>query len=312
MRYSQADRAIMDLAERQHGVVSRAQLLAAGVPAGVLGRRVRTPMMRLLHRGVYMVGPTLVPCGRAMAAVLACGTHAWVSHDSAGALWRAQTIDVGAPLRRAIVLSRDGSGTVDVTITCGDHRRTGIRIHRAASLPANEVTTLERIPITTPARTLLDLAGSLSIRDLERTLVEYLSSRRTTRNRILTLTERHLGRAGSARLRDLLVDDEPALTRSEAEEQFLDLVESVRLPRPKVNTRVMGIEVDFVWPAFMLVVEIDGTAYHSTKGRVVSDRRRDAILAAAGYRILRFSANQLTTEPHIVLVQVAQALAIKP
>jgi very-short-patch-repair endonuclease len=113
-------------------------------------------------------------------------------------------------------------------------------------------------------------------------------------------------------LRDLLVDGQPALTRSQAEEQFLGLVESVRLPRPSVNTRVMGIEVDFVWPASMLIVEIDGTAYHSTKGRVVSDRRRDAILAAAGYRILRFAANQLTTEPHLVLVQVAQALARKP
>jgi hypothetical protein len=163
MRYSQADRAIMDLAERQHGVVSRAQVLAAGVPAGVLSRRVLTPMMRLLHRGVYLVGPTLVPHGRAMAAVLACGTHAWVSHDSAGALWRAQTIAVGGPVRRAIVLSRDGSETVDVTITRGDHRRSGIRVHRTGSLPADEVTTLERIPITTPERTLLDLAASLPI-----------------------------------------------------------------------------------------------------------------------------------------------------
>lgn len=309
MRYTRADRGIVELAERQHGVVSRAQVLGLGVSAGVVGRRARTPLMRLLHRGVYLVGPTLVPHGRAMAAVLACGSHAWVSHDSAGALWRAQTIEGGRAVRREIVLSRDGSETVDVTITRGDHRRSGIRVHRTASLPADEVTTLERIPITTPARTLLDLAASLPLRDLERTLVELLANRRTTRSRILMLTERHRRHAGSARLRDLLVEDRPALTRSAAEETFLGLVEAVRLPRPKVNARVKGIEVDCVWPASMLIVEIDGTAYHSTKGRVVGDRRRDAVLAAAGYRIIRFAADQLTTEPNLVQVQVAQALA---
>jgi very-short-patch-repair endonuclease len=312
LRYTRADRAIVELAERQHGVVSRAQLLGLGVPPGVLSRRARTPMMRLLHRGVYLVGPTLVPYGRAMAAVLACGSRAWLSHDSAGALWRGQSIEGARAVRREIVLFRDGSRTVDVTITHGDHRRNGIRVHRTGSLPADEVTTLERIPITTPARTLLDLATSLPLRDLERTLVELLANRRTTRDRILVLTERHRRHAGSARLRDLLVEGQPALTRSAAEEAFLGLVEMVRLPRPKVNTRVKGIEVDCLWPASRLIVEIDGKAYHSTKGRVVSDKRRDAVLAAAGYRIIRFAADQLTTEPNLVQVQVAQALARQP
>lgn len=172
--------------------------------------------------------------------------------------------------------------------------------------------TLDNIPITTPARTLLDLAASLPSRDLERALVESLASRRTSRAEILMLTDRHRRHAGSAGLRALLEDGEPAHTQSEAEDRFLALMSDVRLPRPEVDVSVEGYRVDFLWRAAKLVVEVDGFAFHSTAGRRSADKRRDAALAAAGYRTIRFGWDQLTKEPNLVQVQVAQALARGP
>jgi very-short-patch-repair endonuclease len=312
LRYTRADRAIMALAARQHGIVSRAQVLGIGVSAGALGRRVGSPLMRVLHRGVYLVGPILLPQGRAMAAVLACGPVARVSHDSASALWRCLSDRNGFRPRREITPSIDCSDTVHVTVTRGDHRRRGIRLHRVRSLLPDEVTTLENIPITTPARTLLDLAASLPSRDLERALVESLANRRTSRDEILILTDRHPRHAGAVRLRALLEAGEPAHTRSEAEDRFLALVRDVRLPRPEVNVTIEGFEVDCLWRAARLVVEVDGAAFHSTTGRRSADKRRDATLAAAGYRTIRFGWDQLMSEPNLVQVQVAQALARAP
>ncbi len=285
----------MTLAAGQHGVVARAQLLRAGISPGSLDRRLRANQLRPLHRGVYLVGPVMVRQASAMAAALACGKGAVVSHRSAAELW-------------GLLPDGNHSALVDVIVR-GDGRKPGIRIHRIPSLRSDEVTELERIPVTTCARTLVDVASATRERELERAVAEAFARRRTSRSQVLALLRRHASRPGVGRLRALLDVGQPAFTRSEAEERFLALIRKAQLSMPEVNVRVGNYEVDFLWRNERLVTEIDGFAYHSSTARFENDRRRDAVLAAAGVRVLRVTWRQLMKEPEAVLVRLAQALA---
>lgn len=230
-----------------------------------------------------------------IAACLACGPAAVVSHRSAAVLWQL----LQAPAAPA---------TVDVIIPAGVRRRPGIRIHRRSTLRSDEVTRLEGIPITTPARTLYDLAGSVAPRDLERALAQALARGVTRPNQIRSLLRHHAGRSGEPELRALLEGGRPALTRSEAEDRFLSLIRKAQLGAPATNVEAAGHEVDFLWRTERLVVEIDGFAFHSSPGAFERDRRRDAMLAAAGLRVVRVTWRQLLEEPEAVLARLAQAL----
>lgn len=224
---------IMRLASVQHGVVGRAQLLRAGVSPDVLDRRLKARRLRPVHRGVYMVGPLRAAHALEMAAVLACGASGVVSHRSAAALWQ--------------LLPRAGSGPVEVSTVRGDHdRRSGIRVHRARTLRADEVTKLEGIPITTPSRTLYDLVTVLPRRQLDRALAHAMGQGLTNRGELFSLLRRHLRHPGTSRLRALLASEVPmAPTRSEAEDRFLALIRKGQLSTPAVNVTVCGYEVDF-------------------------------------------------------------------
>jgi len=261
-RHGGVEDAINALAGRQHGVVARAQLLAAGISEQALDRRLKARRLRPLHRGVYLVGPLLVPRAQAMAAVLACGEGAVLSHRSAAGLWE-------------LLPGVDRRAPIEVIIARGDHRRPHIRIYRTHTVRPDEVTTLEQIPVTTPARTLLDLAAVAQPRELERALAEAFAKRLASRARLLELLSRHGRPPGVSRLRSLLRSGELALTRSEAEDRFLALVRKAQLPAPEVNTVVVGHEVDFYWRTERLVAEVDGLAFHSSAARFESDRRRD-------------------------------------
>jgi very-short-patch-repair endonuclease len=285
---------IMELAARQHGVVARRQLLGAGVSANALDRRLRGQWLRRLHRGVYLVGPLPAPRTREMAAVLACGDEALVGHDSALDLW-----DLMAEL--------DRSGPVHVGIPRSDRRRHGIRVHRMYDLRPDEITQIERIPVTTPGRTLLDVARTLGTRDLERALAQAYVRRLTHPADLQRLLLRHSRLPGASRLR-ALIESGPPFTRSEAEERFLALVRKAQLPLPEANVRVGGYEVDFYWRAQRFVAEIDGFAYHSSTGRFESDRRRDAVLAARGVRVVRVTWRQIKAEAEAVIARLAQSL----
>lgn len=293
------EQAIMTLAAQQHGIVTRTQLLRAGVAPDAIDRRVRAKRLRALHRGVYGAGPLRAAHEREMAAVLACGGGALVSHRSAARLWG---------------LLADGGDTapVDVIVAKGDQgRRPGIRFHRIRTLRADEAAEYDGIAITTPARTLHDLASAATRRELERALAQAFDRDLTDRGAILSLLDRHVRHRGAARLRGLVAGDaQPALTRSEAEERFLELVRKARLPAARSNARVGGYEVDFYWREQRFIVEIDGFAFHSSAARFESDRRRDAVLAAAGVRVIRVTWRQLATEPEAVLARVAQALVL--
>jgi predicted transcriptional regulator of viral defense system len=220
-----AEAAIMAIAADQHGVVTRAQLFSAGLSAPAVARRLNAKRLRSLHRGVYLVGPLLPPYGRLMAAVLACGEGAVVSHWSAAGLWGL------LPNQRETV-------PVDISVRSGDHRRPGIRTHRALSLPVEETTKRERVPVTKPARTLLDVASRVAARELERALAQALAEDRTSEVEICDVIATHVRRPGAGRLRALVGSTGAALTRSEAEERFLALIRKAQLRVPEVNVRV--------------------------------------------------------------------------
>jgi len=287
---------ILRIAARQHGVVSREQLVSAGVSADAVDRRLKRGRLGRLHRGVYVVEPLRPPRMREMAAALACGEAAAVSHWSAAVLW-----DVTRSSR---------SGLVDVTISHGDRRRmSGIRVHRVRRLSPEELTKLDGIPITTVGRTIIDLAGVADQRALEQALARACRLGLSDVAQIRSLLCDQGTRPGMRKLRAVLDGaEQPAFTRSEAEERFLALLRKTHLPAPGANVNVGGYEVDFLWRAERLVVEIDGLAYHGTSWSFESDRRRDAELTAAGFRVMRVTWRQLVDEPQGLLVRLAQAL----
>jgi very-short-patch-repair endonuclease len=292
------DRTVLGLASRQHGVVARWQLLRAGVPRHAVEHRLKRGRLRAVHRGVYRSGPVRAPLYREAAAVLACGDRAVLSHRTAAALW-------------GLVPVQPPDEPVDVT---GPRSlrgpRSGVRLHRTHGLDPDEVARKDGLPVTTPGRTLLDLASCSQPRELERALALAERRRRVSREGLDELLARHPRRPGRNALREMLAaTGGPALTRSEAESRFLALTRKGSLPRPATNIMVEGIEVDFLWRARRLVVEIDGYTYHGDRHAFENDRRRDGILMAAGYRVVRLTWRQLVQEPEAVLVRVAQALA---
>jgi very-short-patch-repair endonuclease len=280
------------LGERQHGVITRRQLIEIGLTDPGIDRRVKDGRLWRVHRGVYAVGrPALTTKGRFIAAVLSCGANAVLSHLAAAILWG---------------LLKERGPRIDVTVPRGGQRRRrgAVIIHRAA-LPAPDVTARHGIPVTTPARTLIDLADILPRRQLERALDEaaYL------RLDVSDLQPRP-GRRGSGMLAQVLARHVAGSTRTRStlEERMLSLCHRFRLPTPEVNSSIDGYEADFAWREPRLLVETDGWAAHGTRAAFERDRRRDADLLAAGWRVLRISHERLEREPDWVAARIAEAL----
>lgn len=234
-----------------------------------------------------------------MAAVLAGGDGAVLSHRSALALWD---------------LAPTPGGAIDVTGRRGTSgKRPGIRLHHTRHLPDTHTTDIDGIPVTTVARTLLDAAGTHSPRSLRNSLE---AAQRRDLLDLPTLSDlldtSAGGRRGTAHLRAALaeLDDEPAWTQSRLEEDFLALVRSAALPLPRVNMLLLdGILVDFCWPAHHLVVEVDGWQHHRTRRSFEEDRRRDLRLQLAGWRVIRLTARRLTAEPEAVVHELRLLLS---
>lgn len=291
------DQALAAIATSQHGLVTRNQLQSLGLGRGAIAHRVSRGRLHRLHRGVYLVGHAAVPpLAPELAAVMACSPEAVLSHRSAAWLWQ---------------LARRPDGEIDVTVVGRNGgRRPHVRVHETRCLGALERTKREGIPVTTPARTLLDLAESVSPRELERALDEARVRRLVRRSQLTGVLDASPGRKGAAALAALLDrEGDPKLTRSEAEERTLALVRAARLPRPRVNARVGGLEVDLLWREQRLVVEVDGYAYHSSRTAFERDRLRDAELGAAGFRVMRLTWRVLVDEPEAVVARLASALA---
>jgi very-short-patch-repair endonuclease len=268
--------AIARIAARQHGVVTRTQLLAAGLLPSGISDRVSAGRLHRIHRGVYAVGhPNIGNEGRWMAAVLTCGKGAVLSHRGAGALW--------GILRPRPEHDGESLGPVDVTVPGdgGRKRRGGIRLHRSTTLFPADVTRRAGIPVTKPARTLRDLRRTLPSRQFAAALRQAEFLRLPLEHRVT-----------------------PDRTRSELETRLLAICRRHRLPRPEVNVPVDRFLVDFLWRPARLIVELDGWEFHRTRSAFEEDRARDARLKLLGYDVLRFTWRQVQSEPR----QVAAAI----
>lgn len=294
---ARADAVIAALAAKQHGVVARSQLLGRGLERHLIDRRIRAGMLQCVHAGVYQVGPVGAPLAWAMAALLACPASI-LSYRSAARLWR-------------MLANLLASEPIDVSFadSATRGRRVGIRAHRARLAP-DEVTRVEGVRVTTPARTRLDLGRVSSPRELERALAFAERERLVTRDALRTLLERHRGRAGTSTLALLVATNAPvAHTQSHAEEKLLALLQSGGIADAQLNVHVCGFQVDCYWPHARLIIEVDGFAYHSSTPAFVRDHQRDAAPAAAGIQVLRLSWHQIGNERGRTLVQIAQTLA---
>lgn len=257
--------------------------------------RMNTKLLKPLHQGVYQVGPLPPEHLWERAAILACGPGALVSHRSAAGLWKLLPASDGAP--------------VDLLVRGAECRRKGIRSRRVKDLSPEEVSEVDGIPVTSPPRTVLDLAGVAEPREVEQALAKAEREKLTTYAAVRSLLDRRPNRPGVRTLRRLLdAASEPALTRSEAEERFLALIRKARLPVPETNVAVGRYEVDFLWRRHRLAVEVDGYAFHSSKGKFEGDRRRDADLAAQGLRVVRVTWRQIVHEPEATLVRLARII----
>lgn len=287
------------VAARQHGVVARAQLLELGYTPSAIRHRIGTGRLHPLWRGVYVVGrPDVTRVGTWLAATLACGAGAVISHETAAALWG---------------IRLDRGGAVDVTVPGNTYRRRpGIRVHRR-SLPASEVTVHDNLPDATPVRTLIDLAARLPRGQLERAIDEADRLDLVDPEALRAAVEpRHPGKRGVRVLRETLDRRTFVLTDSELERLFLPIARRAGLPQPLTQQRVNGFRVDFYWPELGLVVETDGLRYHRTPAQQARDRVRDQRHLAAGLTPLRFTHAQIRYEPSFVettLAEVGRRLA---
>lgn len=289
---------MVDLADRQHGVVTRPQLLELGFSRREVQGRVEAGWLRPVHRGVYAVGRArLARHGLWMAAVLACGDDALLSHRSAAELWR--LVD---PI----------AGPVHVSVGRGGRReRRGIIAHRTNRLVADR-RRHEGIPATSVEHTLLDLAATGSPSGLKRAF-DRATHRELLDPTIFTaLLDRSGGRRGSGRLRELLAAHHPLPdTRSELERRFLRLVRDAEIAAPAVDVPLLGYEVDCLWPRQRLVVELDSFEHHRDRATFEADRERDVALGLAGYRVLRFTHRRIEAHPAAVIAALRRALALR-
>lgn len=289
------EREVAALAGAQHGVVARTQLLRLGLSDRAVEVRLEHGRLHPLHRGVYAVGHRVVSQrGRWMAATLAGGPGAVVSHRSAGAL---------------LGIVR-WEGAVDVTVARRLHVRRGLALHHGRLAP-DEHTTHDAIPVTTPPRTLLDLAAVLPRARLERAVHEAEVLRLVDQLSLPDLLDRHPGRRGAAVLRAVLEGlgaGGPVVTRSELEDRFVPLVAKAGLPAPATNVFIEGFEVDCAWREQRLVAEFDGRAVHATLRAFERDRARDRTLQAAGWRVVRITWRQLRDEPGAVAADLRRLL----
>lgn len=233
-----------------------------------------------------------------MAAVLACGPDAVLSHGSAAALWG---------------IGREGRGGIEVSVrTVSRIRRPGLRVHRRPALRQGDLAVRAGIPLTSPVQTLIDLAAGFGRSTMERAVNEADRLDLIDPEALRDALEEHPGEAGVARLRTLLDRRTFRLTRSKLERRFLPLVEQVGLPVPLTKRWVNGFEVDFYWPDLGLVVETDGLRYHRTPAEQARDRLRDQTHTAAGLTQVRFTHDQVRYEPdHVLAVMRSVAAGLR-
>jgi very-short-patch-repair endonuclease len=268
---------VAQLAKRDHGVLTTQELIACGMTHAGIHRRSRAGRLHRLHRGVYAVGHgALSREGRLLAAVKACGPSAVISHQAAAELWE---------------LATRCPGPIHVTVPYGRNPSPDVRIklHRSRTLTPSDTTRRNRIAVTTPARTLLDLRRTFPREQWEDAI----------------------DRARARGFPVAAVADEPP-TRSRLERNLLRLCRRHRIPAPRVNVRVGRFLVDFLWPESRLIIEVDGYEFHRNRASFEADRGRDAELTRWGFRVVRFTYRQVNEQPAHVAKTIRELLRPGP
>lgn len=297
------DRVIATLAARQHGLVTRGQLVALGVSASAVDRRLAAGRLHPVHRAVYAVGhPLLSRRGSDLAAVLACGAGAVLSHRPAAAL-------------RELIGS---NGRPHVTARRSRGAVAGIVVHRSRGLHPEETTVRDGVPCTTWARTLLDLAPEVPASRLVRVLEATVLAGLYDHHELTAVLGRAGGHSGVGPLRRALAQGhhlDPARTRSALEEAFVDLFRTAPQPvrAPRMNAWLVlddgnAFEIDALWERERLVVELDGRRFHTLNGARRRDRARDAALRHAGYTVVRLGWADVTGRPSQTRRRIAAVL----
>jgi hypothetical protein len=277
-------RRIAGLAARQHGNVTFLQLRALGLTRREIDWRREAGWLIPRHTGVFALG--YLPAERASAwhaGVLALGEGAVLSHTAAAALW--------GMLR--------GGGVTEVTVprTAGHLRRDGILVHRQR-LPAAHVTTHRGIPVTTPIRTLLDLAAVASLNELFKAFEQAQVRLHMPPAPLAAEVIARPRRRGNAKLRRVLVGSvDPAAVRSVLELRFLRMCAAHGIPRPQVNIKIGIWTPDFLWPEWQLVVETDGYDFHRTAAARRRDARKDEELRSLGLTVVRLTWSDVVERP---------------
>jgi len=280
------------IAARQHGAIGHAQLVDAGLSQTEINRRVTAGWLHRQHRGVFAVGhPGLTARGRWVAATLAGGDGAVLSHRSAAALWG---------------IGRDGDAPTITIPATKRRRRAGLEIH-AGQLRHDETLVVDGIPVTSVGRTLLDLAEVVTVNELTTIIDNATNSRRLGRNTMPSVIDAANGRHGLKALKQALRLTRPqdVLTRSELERRALKLIATTGLPIPDVNQRLHGYEVDLLWRDARLVVELDSRPHHGTDIALDRDTRRAGDLMAHGWRVGRLTWRQVVNDPAWVSSRLA-------
>jgi very-short-patch-repair endonuclease len=288
--------AIAWVAARQLGLITVAQLKAAGVGRGSIARRVANGQLHQVFRGVYLVGhPVPLPGALELGAVLACGEGSVVSHRSAARLWD---------------LAKTSPAEVEVTVVGRDCRsRDGLRVHTVTRLDARDRGRRSGIPITSPARTVIDVSATAGYGEAERIIAEASALKLTNEQQILAAADRVPNRAGVALVRAILGQPGgPRRTRSDGERALLSLIRAARLPVPATDVPLLGFTADFLWAEQRIIVELDSYPAHGHRAAFERDHRRDIVHRDAGYEVLRFTGRQLEQDPFYVLAVIARAL----
>jgi very-short-patch-repair endonuclease len=286
------------VAAAQRGLVHRSQILEVGIGRGSIAHRVSVGSLHRVLPSVFAVGhPALQPGAFETAVLLFCGDDCVLSHGTAAALWG--MVPAAPP-------------AVSVTVVRRHLRQPpSVRVHRVDELDSRDIRFRDGLPVTAPARTLIDFAGEASGGALEAAVNEARVLQLVTDEQLEQAMDRCPLRTGVGHLRALLTGERgPALTRSEAERRLRRMVERGQLPWPQFNVWLHGHLVDALWPAAKLVVEVDGYGVHGHRHAFESDRRRDQRLAAEGFVVVRMTMRQLRDEPMAVLASLAQALAV--
>jgi very-short-patch-repair endonuclease len=283
---------VADLASASHGVVTRAQLLRAGISAAEIVQRLRIGALLPVHRGVYRVGhraPSLE--ARYLAAVRACGDGALLSGRAAGHL-----------------LGLLGGAAPPPEVTAPTERRVdGIIAHRSRAYDRRDATVWRGVPVTAVARTLVDLAAVLAVDDLARACHEAGIRHHTTPAQVEAVLGRRPTAPGARELRAILRGDE-RVTLSGLERRFLALLSKAGLPLPRTNRPVGGRRVDYHWPEHRVTVELDGYRYHSSRHAWEQDRRREREARARGDEFRRYTYGDVE-RPRLMLRELRSVLS---